>query len=1118
MDYYEIINSKEFIQWFGDWSKAFDEAGLNFKHPAWKNVSKAVDDSGMPLRLYHGTTHEWTKYSRKLGNHENDMGIGFYATSEYYDAQQNYLKEGKDITAKTAFFAENLAEKKGITTQKARKIINQKYVGDTEKIMEVFLKINRPLIIATKGFEGTFFDFAPFIDKDENYEDSKALIKFKEAFEDVCDDFDLSYDVKIRAWEEFMDNIGELDYVSAYKIIQAIKRIDFFYDYLANEELGGNNVYEFVSQIFQKLRFDGVIYLDASEHFPNMGIPPHTKHFVAFKPNQIKLADGTNTTFDSKNPDIRFDDGGLVYKKKKGNEKEHPHTDVYLGEKYIGYYMPNDSMFSAINENWNFVSKNTDYPNLRARTKNELISMINNINPNIRFSDGGVTEILEEKVDLKNITKSEEFKSWFGDWENDPKNASKMVNEKGEPLICFHGTNYDFNEFSYKAIGSANDRGYYGTGFYFTFQSESKNTKWAISEASYYGKRLIPVFLNIRKPFNFSVLTKYKGVDINYLGTETLVFLYNIAKIFPNISNQIFLDKRVRNSMGEYDIEKTPISILPELIEKYSKELKTFITTDNSGDKIIKGYVKSNIVEYDNTEYGGKKGSYEDREELSGSFDYKSGNYKVEAVEIIFIEKALEKYEGLGMSYYVEGYMTRNPIITDSIKENHDGIIQSEFGDEVIVFEPNKIKLADGTNTTFDSTNNDIRFNDGGGIDIDLKIPIYTAIFVNKDELINKYTPVHKNIFYHHSTIEFKPQDVTDFPKGKETKLDVIGRLTTDKVDVLLVNSPLSKKKNPHITLSTAEGVSPIQSDIEIEENLEKIIPLNDSINGVYDIFYGDNSKIISTDNGSNQVTLKYIKDEKELGYLNYIYDTEESMSVGLNVSPFNFNSEMYIDFIEVYKDYRGKGIAKKLLNKAISDAKKLGIDIITLRRDSGMGCSYGGGYDDYLKKLYSSVGFVETWTEKDVNESGGEKNICAMHLVINKESFDNGGQLESTVAERFNLPVPRNINDLEIGVDEIISQYANRKMASIQVQAYLNENKDLGLQFIKNHNLTNVHELNKYLNNRQSVLRRPILAERKAESNEFEKVKSEVNTDAIVKMAIEQGEQMEKAINRNDN
>ncbi len=27
------------------------------------------------------------------------------------------------------------------------------------------------------------------------------------------------------------------------------------------------------------------------------------------------------------------------------------------------------------------------------------------------------------------------FKAWFGDWENDPANASKVVDENGEPLV-----------------------------------------------------------------------------------------------------------------------------------------------------------------------------------------------------------------------------------------------------------------------------------------------------------------------------------------------------------------------------------------------------------------------------------------------------------------------------------------------------------------------------------------------------------------------------------------------------------------------------------------------------------------------------------------------------------
>jgi site-specific DNA-cytosine methylase len=35
------------------------------------------------------------------------------------------------------------------------------------------------------------------------------------------------------------------------------------------------------------------------------------------------------------------------------------------------------------------------------------------------------------------------FKNWFGDWENDPENASKVVDENGEPLVAYHGTTND---------------------------------------------------------------------------------------------------------------------------------------------------------------------------------------------------------------------------------------------------------------------------------------------------------------------------------------------------------------------------------------------------------------------------------------------------------------------------------------------------------------------------------------------------------------------------------------------------------------------------------------------------------------------------------------------------
>ena len=39
------------------------------------------------------------------------------------------------------------------------------------------------------------------------------------------------------------------------------------------------------------------------------------------------------------------------------------------------------------------------------------------------------------------------FKKWFGDWENDPENSSKVVDENGEPKVVYHGTGFNFTVF-----------------------------------------------------------------------------------------------------------------------------------------------------------------------------------------------------------------------------------------------------------------------------------------------------------------------------------------------------------------------------------------------------------------------------------------------------------------------------------------------------------------------------------------------------------------------------------------------------------------------------------------------------------------------------------------------
>lgn len=67
----------------------------------------------------------------------------------------------------------------------------------------------------------------------------------------------------------------------------------------------------------------------------------------------------------------------------------------------------------------------------------------------MRAASGTILHQIPEKVNLRveNQTQTRQFAEWFGDWQNDPVNASKVVNEDGTPKVVYHGTNVDFNTF-----------------------------------------------------------------------------------------------------------------------------------------------------------------------------------------------------------------------------------------------------------------------------------------------------------------------------------------------------------------------------------------------------------------------------------------------------------------------------------------------------------------------------------------------------------------------------------------------------------------------------------------------------------------------------------------------
>lgn len=72
------------------------------------------------------------------------------------------------------------------------------------------------------------------------------------------------------------------------------------------------------------------------------------------------------------------------------------------------------------------------------------------------IASNSIVHRFSEKVNMKisENTQSQQFKRWFGDWQNDPAKASKVVNEDGTPKVVYHQTAEDFTIFEPRHQGA----------------------------------------------------------------------------------------------------------------------------------------------------------------------------------------------------------------------------------------------------------------------------------------------------------------------------------------------------------------------------------------------------------------------------------------------------------------------------------------------------------------------------------------------------------------------------------------------------------------------------------------------------------------------------------------
>ena len=380
---YKIVGEKSN---FNKWSEGYNLYSKD-------KVSEVKTGEKVILKVYHGTTNEFYTFDSSIkGNIEGHLGKVNYFTSEFNDANQNYLSDGADITGRIDRRQDELEDTlrydyqsndEGLNFQEiiddfnitdeevnelypngkpdfiqaeeiSRFLAEKELKGTDEKVLELYVKLNNPIVL---GNGATWFDA---LEIDEVY--------LEEATQEIAEEYDITEEEAKSDYEwEIRDRAIEKQ-GDSNKIVEALEEaLDYNgYDSSLASDILGDNYYESVvdlnriekdlrkaelyenydgelasSQViadfFKKLGFDGIILTDVSERFRNMGLVENTSHVHVFDEfnNQIKLADGRNVEY-SDSSDIRYmqTPNGTIYGAKL------PDGTIYLNPQFLNANTP----------------------------------------------------------------------------------------------------------------------------------------------------------------------------------------------------------------------------------------------------------------------------------------------------------------------------------------------------------------------------------------------------------------------------------------------------------------------------------------------------------------------------------------------------------------------------------------------------------------------------------------------------------------------------------------------------------------------------------------------------------------------------------------------------------
>ena len=378
---------------------------------------------------------------------------------------------------------------------------------------------------------------------------------------------------------------------------------------------------------------------------------------------------------------VKFDPNTFeIVQTKESDIDHHPSFGWTLLAKINGIYQPT-SLYKSSNVTESYTKYNKDGVEVSRKAEEPKFEQ-----KNVSSSAGAIPKVAEFKGKSKakfqkiapngkpsNLNdkqweqvRTPEFKKWFGDWENDPKNASKIVDENGEPLVVYHGTRKSFDEFSYD-VKPANFRaGALEYSFWFT--ANKKNSEL-------YGNQVMEVFLNSKNP-----------IEIDYTNPESYREIVVPA------------DKTRAMSIAEFNEKKGNI--------KHS-QMRQGIELRMSEDKSIDGIIHRNIKDVilsDNFQ-AFNPNQIKSATENVGTFSTETRNIKFQKANLTTDKDAKPGYEAAlnalneteqqreqwRKNNKVNQKQKRNPLVEQAVKDYYnEEITQEEYLDIVSKNQPIK--------------------------------------------------------------------------------------------------------------------------------------------------------------------------------------------------------------------------------------------------------------------------------------------------------------------------------------------------------------------------------------------------------------------------------------------